>query len=205
MAHRKDLVRFAFPVLLLAVAALGQQGPPPTPEAPSNVGWKGTIASPGERGERLVLAGQVFAPDGKTPAPNVTIYAYQTDATGEYHNGPDGVARLHGWAKTDAQGRFRFTTIRPAPYPGRSIAAHIHMHAWGGGYPLQWTADAKFSDDPLLSARDRSDAKAFGPGFNNICAVTRSPDGVWHCAIRLRLQRETNYPAQYRDDSRTRQ
>ena len=202
--YRHDRLFLALGLALISASALCQQGPPPTPEPTSNVGWQGTIADSGERGERLMLSGQVFAPDGKTPAQNVTIYAYQTDATGEYHNGPDRVARLHGWARTDSQGRFQFTTIRPAPYPGRTIAAHIHMHAWGGGYPLQWTADAKFADDPLLSARDRADAEALGAGFNNICAVTRGADGVWRCSIHLRLQRETNYAAQYRDDPRTR-
>jgi protocatechuate 3,4-dioxygenase, beta subunit len=202
--RRWTLARVILPALMFTVPALGQQGPPPTPEPLGHIGSKSAIAASGEAGEPLLLSGQLFAPDGKTPAPNVTIYAYQTDATGEYHNGPDRVARLHGWARTDRQGRFEFTTIRPAPYPGRSIAAHIHMHAWGGGYPLQWTADAKFADDPLISTRDRADSEALGPGFDNICAITRSIDGVWHCSIRLRLQRETNYAAQYRDDPRTR-
>jgi len=202
---RQDRLFVAFlGILLISAAALCQQGPPPTPDPPGTVESRGTIASASEPGARLLVSGQVFASDGRTPAPNVIVYAYQTDATGEYHNGPDRVARLHGWVRTDGQGRFQFTIIRPAPYPGRTIAAHIHLHAWGGGYPLQWTADVKFADDPLISARDRADAEALGSGFNNICAVTKESDGAWRCSIRLRLQRETNYPPQYRDDPRTR-
>lgn len=196
---------FLTPALLLLspIFAFAQQGPPPTPQPPANVSSSGTIAGAAEPGEKLVVDGQVFAPDGKTPAPDVFVYAYQTDATGEYHN-VDRVARLHGWAKSDANGRFEFHTIRPGPYPGRSIAAHIHMHAWGGGYPLQWTPDLKFADDALIAARDRAEAESLGPQFNNICRPARASDGAWHCTIRLRLQPETNYAAQYRDDPRTR-
>jgi protocatechuate 3,4-dioxygenase beta subunit len=197
--------RLVLGLLLLAISVPGraQEGPPPTPEPPPNVSSSGTIAGPNEPGERLVVSGQIFAPDGKTPAPGVIVYAYQTDATGLYHN-QDRIARLHGWAKADAQGRFELRTIKPGPYPGRTIAAHIHLHAWGAGYPLQWTPDIKFAGDPLLSDRDRAESEAQGEGFANICELSRGPDGAWHGTIRLRLQRETNYPAQYRDDPRTR-
>jgi protocatechuate 3,4-dioxygenase, beta subunit len=203
---RLRLWPFVAALLLLAPAmeALGQQGPPPTPDPPSDVSSTSSIAAAGEPGQKLVVSGQTLAPDGKTPASGVIVYAYQTDATGEYHNNADRIARLHGWTKSDAQGRFEFHTIRPGPYPGRTIPAHIHMHVWGAGYPLQWTADVKFADDPLLSARDRAESDSLGAGFGNICAPKRAGDGAWHCAIRLRLQRDTNYPAQYRDDPRTR-
>src|SRR5215831_20910733 len=93
-------------VLLLAVAA-SADGPPPTPEPSGKVGNIAKIADEREPGQRLVVSGQVFAPDGVTPAAGVMVYAYQTDATGHYQNDPQTrVARLHGWARTDAQGRF---------------------------------------------------------------------------------------------------
>src|SRR5215469_7630527 len=125
-------------------------GPPPTPPAPANVNSVGTIGDASEPGERLIVTGQVFAPDGVTPAADVIVYAYQTDSNGNYHNDSNRIARLHGWAKTDAQGRFEFRTIRPGPYPGRTVPAHIHFHIYGGGYPLQWTPDLMFAGDPLL-------------------------------------------------------
>lgn len=195
--------------LFLAFALLGmsplvaQMGPPPTPPAPDDVTVVGTIAGASEPGERLVISGQAFAPDGVTPAARVIIYAYQTDATGEYHNDASRVARLHGWAKTDAGGHFEFRTIRPAPYPNRSIPAHVHFHVYGNGYPLQWTEDLKFAGDPLLSVRDEEKSKTLGD-FANIRPVNRGADAVWHCRIRFRLSKQTNYPAQYRDDPRTR-
>jgi protocatechuate 3,4-dioxygenase beta subunit len=188
---------------LFVSLAVAQNGPPPTPLPPNDVASTSIIAGLSEPGERLIVSGQAFAPDGVTPAAGVIIYAYQTDATGQYHNDANRIARLHGWAKTDAAGLFEFSTIRPAPYPNRSVPAHIHFHAWGGGYPLQWTDDLKFAGDPLLSARDIAESQALGE-FANIRPVNRGSDGGWHCTIRFRLRRETNYPEQYRDDPRTR-
>src|SRR5690242_1380887 len=124
-----------FLVLLLGLVAISPvyaASGPLIPQPPANVSSVGVLADAREPGQRLEISGQVFAPDGTTPVPNVIVYAYQTDATGEYHNDPQTrVARLHGWAKTDAQGRYAFHTIKPAPYPGRSIAAHVHIHVWG--------------------------------------------------------------------------
>lgn len=193
---------FSAITLLFASLVAAQMGPPPTPAAPAEVSARSFIAGPSEPGEKLIVSGQAFAPDGVTPASGVIIYAYQTDAAGLYHNDADRVARLHGWARTDATGHFEFRTIRPAPYPNHSIPAHIHFHAWGGGYPLQWTEDLKFADDPLLSARDSADSQALGD-FANVRAVDHGADGVWHCAIRFHLSLQTNYAGQNRDDPRT--
>ncbi|HEY6304997.1 MAG TPA: hypothetical protein VI488_00900 [Candidatus Angelobacter sp.] len=199
MAHRWFLLAVS---LMLASLVAAQSGPPPTPQPPDEVSATSIIAGPSEPGEKLIVSGQVLAPDGVTPASGVTIYAYQTDATGLYHNDANRIARLHGWARTDATGHFEFRTIRPAPYPSRSIPAHIHFHAWGGGYPLQWTEDLKFAGDPLLSERDTAASQALGD-FANVRAVSRGADGAWHCTVRFRLSRQTNYAAQYRDDPRT--
>src|SRR4051812_25257808 len=96
-------------------------------ERPKNVPSASRIAPASEPGTPLVVHGRVLQSDGKTPAPGVVVFAYQTDNTGLYnHTGGRGW-RVHGWAKSDAQGRFEFTTIRPAAYPGRRIAAHIHL------------------------------------------------------------------------------
>lgn len=190
--------------LLLAVPVARASGPPPTPEAPANVGSVGVVAPRGEPGERLVITGQLFAPDGVAPASGVIVYAYQTDASGHYQNDPQTrVARLHGWAKTDAQGHFEFQTIRPGPYPGRDIPAHVHVHVWGGGYPLQWVDELLFAGDPLIQASVLAESKAKGR-FGNVSPVTSSPDGTRRCTINFRLQKHTNYPAEYSSDPRTR-
>jgi hypothetical protein len=178
---------------LFAAEILFASGPPPCPEPPPGVSSVGTIAPATEPGQRLVITGQVFAPDGTTPASNVILYAYQTDATGEYHNDSSRVARLHGWAKTDAQGRFELRTIHPAAYPGRTIPAHVHFHAWGGGYPLQWTDELRFAGDPFVTSADLAKSAAAGR-FGNVCPVSRDASGVEHCTINFRLLAKSNYP-----------
>ena len=193
---------------LIAIALASQlaiaSGPPPTPEPPAGVGGVGTIAMPNEPGERLRITGQVFAPDGVTPVGDAIVYAYQTDSTGHYENDPQTkIARLHCWAKTDSQGRFEFQTIRPGPYPGRDIPAHVHFHVWGGGYPLQWTNDLLFAGDPLIKAADLEESKANGR-FGNVSTLTAGPGGARRCTINFRLRKQTNYPPGYDTDPRVR-
>lgn len=119
------------------------------------------FAPEGEPGQPLAVDGTVYDPSGLRAAAGVTVYAYQTDANGIY--GPrDAVPRLRGWMKTDAAGRFRITTIRPAPYPGGKIPAHLHVHLWGGGYEPQWTDDFLFDDDPHLTEAERERSRQLG-------------------------------------------
>jgi protocatechuate 3,4-dioxygenase beta subunit len=199
------MTRFLRLPLILALAVTGcavAQGPPPTPQAPATVSSHCLIAPSSEPGRRLVIEGTVFAADGLTAAPGVIIYAYQTDDTGEYRNDQNGIARLHGWVRTGENGHFEFRTIVPGPYPKLSIARHVHFHAYGGGYPLQWTEELKFAGDPLLKEREIEDSNKLGQ-FAYIQPLIEGPDGVLHCQIKLRLSAVTNYPPQYRDDVRT--
>ena len=182
-------VLLIFCLTMISLAA----GPPPTPAAPASVNSLSIITAGSEPGERLIFSGQVFAPDGETPAANVIVYAYQTDSTGHYQNDASGVARLHGWAKTDAQGHFEFRTIRPAPYPGRTVPAHVHFHIYGGGYPLQWTQNLMFADDPILKPDQINASLALGK-FADIQNVTRSSDGTQRCTFNIRASKTTNYP-----------
>jgi protocatechuate 3,4-dioxygenase beta subunit len=190
MKQYSNAILLGFIVSLTVLAA----GPPPTPSAPPDVTSVGTIAGSSEPGSRLSIMGQVFAPDGVTPAAGVIVYAYQTDSGGQYHNDPDThVARLHGWAKTDAEGRYEFRTIRPGPYPGRNVAAHVHFHIYGGGYPLQWTPDLMFADDPLIRPEQVRSSAALGK-FANVQAPVRAVDGSQHCTFNIRANSSTNYP-----------
>ncbi len=197
--------KFLLPCLLgITASYAAPSGPPPTPNPPADVTNTGVIAPASEPGQRLHVSGQVFAPDGITPVAGVFVYAYQTGADGLYQNEPTTrIARLHGWARTDDHGRFEFVTIHPGAYPGRQVAAHVHFHIWGAGYPLQWTNDLLFEGDPLLKPEVIDEARAAGQ-FSNICAISRDGSGTELCRIDFRLLKQTNYPAQYRDDPRTR-
>jgi protocatechuate 3,4-dioxygenase beta subunit len=181
-------------VITNASFSRAQNGPPPTPPPPATVSSVGTIANANEPGERLEISGQVFSPDGVTPAANVIVYAYQTDATGEYHNDPKTrVARLHGWAKTDAQGRYLFHTIKPASYPRMTIPAHVHFHVWGPGYPLQWTPELEFAGDKFLKPEQIAASDALGK-FANVQPLQASKDEVLHCTFNIRISSVSNYP-----------
>lgn len=144
------------------------------------------ITAPGEPGEQLIVIGTVFRPDGTTPAPGVVLYVYQTDATGRYATA-GAAPRLRGWLRTDGEGSYEYRTIRPAPYPGQRIAAHIHTQLWGAGAPPQWNRDLLFADDPLVSVADKQESEALGR-FAFVCAPRRAGDGAARCVHDLRLE-----------------
>ena len=114
-------------------------------------------------GERLRIEGQVRDAAGK-PAPGVLVYAYQTDAVGQYPQ-PAWLSprvRPHGslraWARTDAEGRYAFDTLRPGAYPDGSEPQHVHMHLIEPGRCTYYLDDLVFDDDPLLIGRHGRDA-----------------------------------------------
>lgn len=119
---------------------------------PANVPPIARIAPPSEPGTPLIVHGRVL--NGSKSAPNVVVFAYQADRTGVYnHKGQRGW-RLQGWARSDAQGRFEFRTIRPGSYPRSANPAHIHVTIDGPGVSRRWTQEIEFADDPLI--RDKS-------------------------------------------------
>jgi protocatechuate 3,4-dioxygenase beta subunit len=118
------------------------------------------LAAADEPGPRLLVRGRLFAPDGERPAAGAILYAYQTDVTGVYNRDPGAPPRLRGYMKTGADGRFEYDTIRPGSYPGTRVPAHVHHHAWGGGWPAQWLGELNFADDPFLSDAQRQQSAA---------------------------------------------
>ncbi len=110
---------------------------------------------------KLKLTGTVFQKDGKTPASDVILYVYHTDRTGIYpKKGTEtGWAKRHGylrgWIKTDETGRYTFYTFRPAAYPDRSEAEHIHLTVKEPDKNEYYLDDYLFEDDPILTAQKR--------------------------------------------------
>jgi protocatechuate 3,4-dioxygenase, beta subunit len=147
------------------------------------------IAAAAEPGTPLVIAGRVLGRDGRSPAPGVIVFAYHTDARGLYddpRNGPHSW-RLKGWALTDADGRFEFETIRPAPYPNHRTAAHVHISLEGAGVQRRW-AGLVFDDDPLVSAAERAASTAAGRFGSVRPVVTR--DGVQRVELAISITDE---------------
>jgi len=160
VTRRKLLYSLAGTPLVQAIARGAKIGDGPCAAAPSKI----TIADEHEPGPRMVVSGQVFLPDGVTPAPGVIVYAYHTDATGVYNERQSFSVppRLQGWMKTDVQGRYEYRTIRPAPYPNNNIPAHVHYMFWGPGVPLQYFDELMFADDPKVKPEDRRRSESMG-------------------------------------------
>jgi protocatechuate 3,4-dioxygenase, beta subunit len=129
---------------------------------PTNINATDTSAGWIEKGQKLLVTGTVFKIDGKTPAPNVVIYYWQTDHNGYYspRNGMDENAKRHGhirgWMKTDKNGKYALYTIKPAPYPNNNIPAHIHTSIKEPNIDNEYYIDEfVFDDDKLLTGEKR--------------------------------------------------
>jgi protocatechuate 3,4-dioxygenase beta subunit len=159
------------------------------------------IAPTDEPGERMRVTGQVWGADGK-PRANVIVYAYQTNAAGIYPRpapssspAADRHGRLRGWARSDAQGRYAFETIRPGSYPSTSIPAHIHMHVIETGCATYYIDDIVFTDDRLLTPAARREHER-GRGGPGVVTPTRQGSGPWRVVRDIRLGMNVpDYPA----------
>jgi protocatechuate 3,4-dioxygenase, beta subunit len=141
-------------------------------EAPRNLTSTALIAGASEPGERMILTGRILR-DGK-PVPNVILYAWHTNNEGIYpkRGNERGNAQRHGylrgWLRTDAQGRFRIESIRPAMYPTNNAAAHIHLTAGEPGKPEVSVGEFQFAGDPLAHE-----------GRNVLLVTLTKSNGVW--------------------------
>lgn len=162
----------------------------PYPDPPADVSSVAILVSDDEPGERLVINGTVYGSDGVTPAKNLVIYLYQTDASGVY-NTADGSwhrPRIQGWVRTDEQGHYGIRTIKPGSYPRSNNPAHIHATVKLPGMAPRWIDDFLFQDDPYLSRRDREAGKAAGQ-FSHVMEVQRDSLGLLQCRRDIRLPR----------------
>jgi protocatechuate 3,4-dioxygenase beta subunit len=143
----------------------------------------------GEPGEPLRVEARVLA-EGK-PVDGAMVYAYQTSARGWYaaaaphvsgNSGDHKHARLFGYCRTDAQGRFELATVRPAGYPRSDLPAHIHLAIEGAGH--ERVTEIRFSDDPRLTPAQLEDSRR---ARFEIVTPERLGDGSWRCAVEFAL------------------
>jgi protocatechuate 3,4-dioxygenase beta subunit len=121
-------------------------------------------------GERILVAGRVLDEDGKA-VPHTLIELWQANAAGRYqhkndqHQAPlDSNFTGTGRTITDAEGNYRFTTIRPGAYPWRNHPnawrpAHIHFSLFGQAFATRLVTQMYFPGDPLLE---------FDPIYNSV-------------------------------------
>jgi protocatechuate 3,4-dioxygenase beta subunit len=112
-------------------------------------------------GERIIVTGRVLDEEG-APVPNTLIEIWQANAAGRYrhkvdqHHAPlDPNFLGHGRCLTDANGDYRFLTIRPGAYPWENHEnawrpPHIHLSLLGREWISRLVTQMFFPGDPLL-------------------------------------------------------
>ena len=112
-------------------------------------------------GERIIVFGRVFDTEGK-PLRDTLVEVWQANAAGRYRHQSDiWPAPLDpnfsgaGRCVTDDQGRYRFTTIKPGPYPWGNHynawrPAHIHFSLFGPCFITRLVTQMYFPNDPLM-------------------------------------------------------
>jgi protocatechuate 3,4-dioxygenase beta subunit len=156
--------------------------------------WSTRIVNDQEPGQPLIVSGTIYSPDGRQPLEGITLYVYQTDATGRYSTsgGDNRNTRIHGQMKTNAQGRYEFRTIRPVSYPGTRIPAHIHAYVSGPGYPEYWIDEYHFDDDPFVTSEMRQKVSSLTGTFSPIIKTTKGSDGILRATRDIKIERCTN-------------
>lgn len=135
---------------------------------PKNIHSKDT--SPGwiQSGQKILLTGVVYQSGGKTPAPGVVLYYYQTNVEGRYIHKPEEKRSMppnekgqthgyiRGWVKTDSLGKYSIYTVRPGAYPARDFPAHVHVTIKEPNEIKEYYIDDfVFDDDKLLTSAYR--------------------------------------------------
>jgi protocatechuate 3,4-dioxygenase beta subunit len=112
-------------------------------------------------GERIIVGGQVLDSDGQ-PVRQTLVEVWQANAAGRYvdpgdqHSAPlDPNFTGAGRCLTDAEGRYRFVTIKPGAYPWNNHPnawrpAHIHFSLFGPELGSRMVTQMYFPGDPLM-------------------------------------------------------
>lgn len=111
-------------------------------------------------GERIIVTGRVLDEDAR-PVANTLVELWQANASGRYihkvdqHDAPlDPNFLGAGRCVTDAEGRYRFLTIKPGAYPWRNHPnawrpQHIHFSLFGPAFATRLVTQMYFPGDPL--------------------------------------------------------
>jgi protocatechuate 3,4-dioxygenase beta subunit len=155
--RRRVLAASALAVTGLALDEAAAQQLPPTPQCDDNDAptarqtegpyfkpsspQRTDLVEPGSKARLLELSGQVLTRACR-PVSRALVDLWHADERGDYDNAG---FRYRGHLFTDAEGRYRFRTIVPALYPGRTRHYHVKVQA-----PQQsvLTTQLYFPDEP---------------------------------------------------------
>jgi protocatechuate 3,4-dioxygenase beta subunit len=182
-SHRRRLVFAALAGLTVTVPVAAQQcrstprdqlGPYYSGGAPEQSNL--CVSGSGGR-ERLLVSGRVLSADCK-PLAGALVEVWHADANGDYSGfargkKDDAACLLRASLKTDAEGKYSFSSILPAAYPGRP--RHIH-------YRVSHAAHATLVTQ-LYFGRER------GVADELVTAVQRDDKGVSRAVFDITLAR----------------
>lgn len=145
----------------LTITELTGPGPVISAITPEDADLTRNAGTGGEAiGQRIIVTGRVLDDHGK-PIPNTLLEIWQANAAGRYLHKRDqwpgpldpnflGIGRC----LTNAEGVYRFLTIRPGAYPWKNHPnawrpAHIHFSVFGPFTLSRLVTQMYFPDDPL--------------------------------------------------------
>ena len=155
----------------LTLSELTGPGPAVSAVVPEDADLTTNAGTGGEAiGQRIIVTGRVLDERGN-PVPNTLLEIWQANASGRYlHRNDQWPGPLDpnflgmGRCLTDANGVYRFTTIKPGAYPWRNHPnawrpAHIHFSVFGYSFVSRLVTQMYFPGDPLFE---------FDPIFNSV-------------------------------------
>lgn len=138
-------------------------------------------------GQRILLTGRITDGDS-APCTDAMVEIWQADPEGSYEG------EFHGFGRcaTDAEGRFRFVTVRPGPVRGRGNATqapHVTITIFARGLlthlttRLYFAGEALNATDPVLLAVPEA--------RRGTLLAQPAGEGEWRLDIRLQGEGET--------------
>jgi protocatechuate 3,4-dioxygenase beta subunit len=133
-------------------------------------------------GQRIIVTGRVLDGAGR-PVPGTLVEVWQANASGRYLHRRDGWPGAldpnflgMGRCLTDAEGVYRFLTVRPGAYPWLNHPnawrpAHVHFSLFGAATVSRLVTQMYFPDDPLLALDPILSSVPTGPARERLIAT----------------------------------
>lgn len=152
---------------------------------------RANLRLPHSNGTPIVLKGNIFKEDGKTPINNALVEIWHCDENEVYDNASDEY-KYRGGQRTKADGKYEFKSIVPVPYKAAPDdesswrPAHIHMRV---SVPSQQdlVTQIYFKGGKYVN----TDKWASSPqAVNRILDVTRSSSGISQVVFNVTMSKE---------------
>jgi protocatechuate 3,4-dioxygenase, alpha subunit len=158
------------------------------------------VGLPFERGEQIAppgsarvirIEGQVLDGSGQ-PVPDALLEIWQPDDQGRYRTVVAGGAMGFGRCRTDSEGAFSITTIKPGATPapdGQKQAPHLNVTVFARGLLRHLVTRMYFPDESEANATD-SVLNLVEPARRETL-IAKTWGDVLHFDVRLQGERET--------------